>query len=592
MSVTPRSERFDDIYFAVEDGLEETRHVFLAGNGLPERWQGCPCFTIAETGFGTGLNFFSVWKAFEETARPGQRLNFISFEKYPLRAAEIATYLSRWEKEIGPQVRRLQELYPLRVTGWHTLRVSPRVTLLLIFDDVNRALPELEETIDAWFLDGHAPAKNPEMWSETVFSSMNRLSSRGATAATFTAAGQVKRGLAAAGFTVEKCRGFGRKRDMLRATRLEGGREPSADTAVPSIGRVAVIGGGIAGLGTASALSRAGKEVVVYEETGIASCGSGNPVGLYNPRFSAQKSADADFYGTAYALAVRSFGSCGEIDFSPCGNLHLVTGEDKRKRFSSLLEKWDWHPDHIRLLTSEEASEVAGVKIPVETLYLPDGGHVSPVRFCRKLAAATEVRTEKILAFNHDGTSWMIADEKYDAIVVANAAGCLSFRQTHDLPLQTIRGQIGVAPATSITEKLAANLCYGGYCTRSVGGSHVVGATFQPWLTDCTIREEDHQKNLQSLTEAVPEFSGQLTMQSGRAALRAASRDRSPLGGMLKNQPPHLYVSVAHGSHGLLSGILIGEHLAALMTGGMQMLPTAALNHIDPGRFARQIISK
>lgn len=205
----PRSKEFDDVYFSAENGLAETRHVFLDGNGLPARWDGAGAFTIGETGFGTGLNFLAVWKLFEDTARPDQTLHFISFEKFPLSAQEIGEYLQPWADEFGERLDALVRKYQEGC-----VQLTERVSLTLIFGDVNEEMLKLDVGIDAWFLDGFKPSSNPDMWSETVFSNMARLSNQGATLATFTAAGFVRRGLEAAGFAVEKVRGYGTKRDM------------------------------------------------------------------------------------------------------------------------------------------------------------------------------------------------------------------------------------------------------------------------------------------------------------------------------------------------------------------------------------------
>jgi len=215
MKGAPRSDQFDDIYFSAEDGLAETKHVFLGGNGLPQAWQGKKSFTICETGFGTALNFLSAWKLFEETANEGQTLDFISFEKYPLTPEVIKEALSPWADHFGERIERLCAEYPLRIAGFHRIKISSQITLTLIFDDVNDAISQLMASVDCWFLDGFTPAKNPDMWSETLFQNMARLSKNGATFSTFTAAGDVRRGLASAGFSVEKQKGYGRKRDMI-----------------------------------------------------------------------------------------------------------------------------------------------------------------------------------------------------------------------------------------------------------------------------------------------------------------------------------------------------------------------------------------
>jgi tRNA 5-methylaminomethyl-2-thiouridine biosynthesis bifunctional protein len=216
MKGAPRSERFDDVYFSAENGLAETQHVFLAGNNLPQAWAGRERFTVAETGFGTGLNMLTVWRLFKDTAAPGQRLELISIEKYPLKAVQIEGSLTPFAGAFEPELKTLIECYPIDVSpGIHTLPLAQNVTLNLIFADVEAALQRIQTPVDCWFLDGFKPASNPEMWTQHVFDHMARLSPQGATFATFTAAGAVKRGLQQAGFSVQKVKGYGRKREML-----------------------------------------------------------------------------------------------------------------------------------------------------------------------------------------------------------------------------------------------------------------------------------------------------------------------------------------------------------------------------------------
>lgn len=216
MKGAPRSEQFDDVYFSAENGLAETQHVFLAGNNLPQAWTGRQRFTIAETGFGTGLNMLAAWRLFKDTAAPVQRLELISIEKFPLKAAQIEKALTPFKEAFEAELNTLLQNYPIDILpGIHTLPLAQNVTLTLIFADVEAALQRIQPLVDCWFLDGFKPASNPEMWTQNVFDHMARLSPQDATFATFTAAGAVKRGLQQAGFTVQKVKGYGRKREML-----------------------------------------------------------------------------------------------------------------------------------------------------------------------------------------------------------------------------------------------------------------------------------------------------------------------------------------------------------------------------------------
>jgi len=208
----PRSKEFDDVYFSAEDGLAETRHVFLSGCGLPDAWSGQDEFVIGETGFGTGLNFLAVWKLFEETSTPEQKLHFISVEKYPLLASDIDEALSHWG-ELDDYRTQLVDAYPENPSGVFEHDYG-RVKLTIYFEDVVEGLKKADIPVDAWFLDGFRPSTNPEMWNDSVFEQIARLSKSGTRFATFTSAGFVRRGLEAVGFEVSKVPGFGRKREM------------------------------------------------------------------------------------------------------------------------------------------------------------------------------------------------------------------------------------------------------------------------------------------------------------------------------------------------------------------------------------------
>ena len=215
----PYSETFDDVYFSRDSGLEETRHVFLLNNQLPQRFAAMlphQVFTIGETGFGTGLNFLCAWQCFRQHAQQDAHLHFVSVEKYPLSLADLNQALALWP-ELTDLSEQLCAKYTELPTGWHRLIFDGgRVSLTLIIDDALTALPQLDAQVDAWFLDGFSPSKNPDMWSETLFSAMALHSAPGASLATFTSAGFVRRALQAAGFTVEKTAGFGSKREMTR----------------------------------------------------------------------------------------------------------------------------------------------------------------------------------------------------------------------------------------------------------------------------------------------------------------------------------------------------------------------------------------
>ena len=571
------SQRFDDIYFSRQDGLAETKHVFLDNNHLPENWQGRDRYTIAETGFGTGLNFLSAWTLFDETAGAGAVLDYISFELYPLAREQIADALAHWGAFFGGRLERMVAAYPLRIPGWHRVEFMDsgrvRVRLTLIFDDVNLALPRLTVPggIDCWFLDGFAPAKNPQMWSPVVFANMARLSRRGTTLASFTAAGIVKNGLRDHGFEIRKTRGFGHKRDMIV------GKFAGAEERKPhqSPKRVAIIGGGLAGTACAAVLRGRGINHVIFEAgPELASGASGNKRGLFNPRFMAQRNEQSDFYAAAYALAART------LDIEPCGSLHLLIDAEKEKRLRACLENWGWHGDHMTLLDREAASHQAGVTIPFGALFLPDSGQVSPRALCYEWAAGSELCLNK--------TVTDIMRDGFDAVILACGAAVKDF--IPDLPLETVRGQIIETEITAQSEKLQSNLCYGGYIGPAQDGRHIIGSSFQKWLSDTGLRDEDTRDILAKLHDMVPTLSvGAVT--DGRAALRCAAQDRFPVIGAVPDRPG-IFVTAGHGSHGIISS-LAGAHLLADLLGETPFsLPQDSINALSPQRFYDRIARK
>lgn len=210
----PVSRRYDDPYYSVQDGLAETRHVFLDGNDLRRRFAGAERFQIAELGFGTGLGFLAAWQTWRELAAPGAVLCFTSFEISPLSAAEMTRALLPWEE--------LAHLGALLCAHWPSdgpIQL-PGAELEVITGDARETLPNWAGRADAWFLDGFAPAKNPELWEPDLLRAVHAHTNPGGTAATYSAAGHVRRNLAAAGFQVTKSKGFSTKRHMTRASRL------------------------------------------------------------------------------------------------------------------------------------------------------------------------------------------------------------------------------------------------------------------------------------------------------------------------------------------------------------------------------------
>lgn len=567
------SKHFDDIYFSPDDGLAETQHVFLKGNNLPEAWTGCQHFTIGEAGFGTGLNFLAAWQLFDQTRQDGQILDYVAVEKYPLRADEIRAALEPWCDHFGDRIEAMLDQYPPRVAGFHRLVLSDGVRLTLLFGDINGVLPELvvPRGVNAWFLDGFAPAKNPEMWTETLYGEMARLSAQQATFATFTAAGHVRRGLEVVGFDVQKQKGFGRKRDM--SVGIFRGQSSGQNTRMPQ--RIAILGGGLAGTSCLHVLRQYGFDPVLYETADhLAPGASGNVRGLYNPRFSALMSPESLFYASAYAGIIKHLRGSG-IDYESCGTLHLINSDEKSKRFRSLVDTWQWHDDHIRLATAEEASDIAGIGLDYEALYLPDAGHVSPAKLCVAYAEGGQVRLNE--------TPENLDD--FDAVILACGAQVKDFV---DLPVHTVRGQVTEVSPSSASQDMKCNVCFGGYISAPTDGYHIAGSTFQKWRDDVDVDEADDKDNLSRLAETIPALSG-FEVRGGRAALRTSSHDRFPIIGKISEK---LYVSTAHASHGLVSSFAGAHLIADMLCGGVYSQSSGSVEALDPARFERRAFKK
>jgi tRNA 5-methylaminomethyl-2-thiouridine biosynthesis bifunctional protein len=595
---TIRSQQFDDIYFSPEDGLEESRYVFLRGNNLPEAFDGKENFTIVETGFGTGLNFLLALQMFEKTAKEHQSLHYVSFEKYPLSKDQISVALSEWSAELDYNLKRLLLLYPLRVPAFHRVNIDKRVTLTLIFDDVNRSISELEvpQGVDAWFLDGFAPSKNPEMWTDTIFSSIRRLSKPGATFSTFTVAGTVKRGLQEAGFDVSKQKGFGRKREML--TGYAANSKPKDNVRQP-VNKVSIIGGGLAGSACAHLLKQHSKTVEIIEQNNaLASGASGNIRGLFNPRISSHRSPEQQYYAAAYSQLLRTLKELlpdqGSLDLNQCGSLHLVTDSTKNKRFLSALEQWGWASEHLQYVNAEEASDIAGLSLERQALYLGDSGNVSPLELTRSYSEGTEC------SYNTRVESLNLLDS--DIIIVANGQNVAGFEQTNWLPVHSVRGQISEVNAIKLSEKIQTNICYGGYISPSHHGKHVIGATFQKWLDHTDIEQKDHEENLLKCNEAIGTSFSLDNVLAGRASLRCSSADHFPIVGQLPDYKSwiggsdsfysNIFISSAHGSHGIISSIASANIILDIALGRPYSLPKSVVELLNPSRFLKRLRKK
>ena len=551
---TPEATQFGDIYFSRENGLEESRYVFLDGNKLKERWQQLPeksSFVIAETGFGTGLNFLLAWQLWQQTAPADAQLFFISTELFPLTRDDLERALSFWP-ELAPLSAQLLQQYPSLIPGFHWLCFADnRVTLLLLFGDANDTLLQLnaavvdKNSVDAWFLDGFAPAKNPQLWQQDLLHHVAALSKPGTTLATFTAAGQVRRDLAALGFKVEKVSGYGSKREMIIAEYVESTEKKITPSETPWLqhkivqnipSQVAVIGAGLAGCHIARALAERGVHVCVYEQHAKpAQEASGNPQGALYTKLSANSAGLSQFSLAAYQYAIRHYQKPELFPaFHHCGLLQLQDTLDE-----SLQEFFAGNPELLRWLDAEKATEKTGINLQRGGWWLAQAGWIDPQQLCNRLLDHPLIATQ----FNADITNLQQLDaDNAQHIVIACANHITKFAETSWLPLRPVRGQITTVPATKISSALQCVVCDEGYLTPAVDDQHCLGASFVPGDTSTTLRSSEQQHNLQLLEDIAPQLLDEWKDADlqGRAALRCTTPDHLPMAGALPDRESFL----------------------------------------------------
>lgn len=598
----PYSTHYQDIYFSRASGLEETRHVFLAQNRLAERWAALPddaVFTIGETGFGTGLNFLCAWQLWMRTAPGSARLHFLSAELHPILPADLRRALALWP-ELAAEADELLLQYHAFAPGWHRLAFARgRVVLTLLVGDAAETLGRARAAVDAWFLDGFAPARNPGMWTEALFAAVARLSARNASFATFTSAGAVRRGLQTVGFAVEKVAGSGSKRHILRGVLREGGVPPR-----PAPERSAVvIGGGLAGSATAASLAARGWRVTLIERHArLAAEASGNHQGILYARLSPRMSPLSEFTLAGYQYVLRALKRVlpeGEDSWRQCGLLQLGFDAAEAARLEGvaalgLPETLLYRVDRA------QASAIAGVAVETGGLYFPEGGWVHPPALCDALTGTSgiEVRTglEATELVREEGR-WQVLGEQgliaaAPVVIVACAAHTLRFAQTRHLPLRSIRGQITHVPATENSRALRAVLCTQGYAAPARNGLHAVGATYGNLEQALDVRALDNMENLSMLAQLAPRFHealGGAGLQPGELQGRASCRcnvvDYLPLAGALGAEFPGLHLNTGHGSRGLVTAMLAAEAVAAELENEPAPIPEELMKALSPQRF-------
>jgi tRNA 5-methylaminomethyl-2-thiouridine biosynthesis bifunctional protein len=648
----PFSEEFDDVYFSPEGGLQETEYVFLDGNDLPARWQGNSPFTIAELGFGTGLNFLTTLKHWVESRR-GERkgaghLHFYSCELFPVSPDGHAQAL-RFFPELAPYSQALLARFPQFVYGLHCIDFPEwQATLHLFLGPVEQYLKTVPFRADAWFLDGFAPSKNEAMWGEAIGKAIAHRSAPGATCATFSVAAPAKQVLRAAGFELKKRKGFGRKREMLQGVRIGAIASSEEGTDIKermipaphpvqnrnkSQTRVAVVGAGLAGCFVAHELARRGFHVVLFDQRDAPlQEASGNPAGIFMPYLSAGESETSGFALQSLSYLNSIFEELRALPGfigARTGVAEVLTSPEDEARVRRALERLGLGESYTRFLDPQATQSLLGFLPEKAAIFHAGAGWLKPASLGRALL---QLHPEKIqlrlgtvvskFAKNTFGM-WELEGEAFDAVVVACANQAMGFPHTSFLPLTPLRGQIAAFPQSDIGSGfLKLPVVAQEYFCPTEGDLAVLGATFD-------LKEDSVQLDPDKNRSLIPRIQADLGPQAfrtlerfdpsqGRVAFRCTTADKLPVvgpvpdagfyqenyaaffrgkakaGAVFPEPRVHegLYVMTGFGSRGITYIPWAARILAAEMLGEPPVVQDDIRHKLSPARFLIRALRK
>jgi len=606
---------YDDIYFSTDNGLAESRFVFLDGNRISERWKPDEHICIAETGFGTGLNFLATWQRWIDDGRPG-RFTFVSAEANPLTRAAITRALQRFP-ELSELLEQMLASWPPASRGFHLRQFEEgRVRLLLLFGDAAEQLAELDARVDVWYLDGFAPAKNPTIWSDAVFNEVKRLSKAGTSFATFTAASLVSSKLSIRGFNVSKTAGYGKKRERLVGRMVsDPERRPQhwwyhgAGVAEP--GAIVIIGAGIAGAMIADAFNRRGIKVTLISGRTYHSASS-MPAAVLAPRFHNEDSLIGNFGVSAFFNATEH---------------PLIRGHMIGKGGLTLAPSAKLTPDHIQKLKERALWETHHLTVSSDGVsVLPRSGAVDAVGLLEQVQQANSVIHADVDRIAHQGGSWLTYGSalepivRADTLILATGFQDQTLLELADLPLEANRGQMmlfrGAAGAGNGLPRHGIE--FGGYLSPVLdGGVQQLGSSFDrmpdPNWQDVRALDDGYLSSL--LSQALDVDTISLSPESHWIGRRGNLLDHMPAAGPLANRTlvdeqlaslaidasfkipfdDNLYhkglqVLTGLGSRGFQYAPLIADAMVAKILGEPYPLPIGMQKKFNSGRFIAKTI--
>jgi tRNA 5-methylaminomethyl-2-thiouridine biosynthesis bifunctional protein len=628
---TPFSPRHDDIYHSAVGAVAQAQYVFLQGNGLPERWQGRRVFTVLETGFGMGINFLMTWAEWRADPARCERLHFVSTEKHPFSRADLlnayaATVADASIAELG---QNLADAWPMLVPGMHRLEFEGgRVTLTLVFGDAAETLPTLWLRADAFYLDGFAPAKNPELWTPDIFKSLARLAGEEATFSTYTSSGEVKRTLTQTGFEYRKVEGFGWKRAMLVgrfAPRWRVRRhEPPAPLGVQERHAV-VIGAGLAGCALLERLAVRGWHVSLLERHDApARDASGNPAGVFHPMLSRDDSVASRITRAGFLYALQRWAMLAKAGYHPVrgaeGLLQLAANDEEASMMAAALAAFGYPSDYVTPLERVQAERIAKLPLATGGWLFPHGGWIDPGTLCAAQCAAAGERLERrfgveVARVERAGDQWSVLNAngqtlaRAPVVIFANAHDAARVAGLQYAPTRSVRGQLTLLPAGTVPA-LALPVIGDGYAVPLADGVTLTGATYDIDDPQPAVQAAGNLENLQRLAQMLPTFASSLEAQRaatlpGRVAFRCVTSDRLPMIGALADEATALreserlrgawpldlprasglYGAFAYGSRGLVWAGLGAELIASQIEGEPWPIERDLAEDLDPARF-------
>ncbi|HEF4748949.1 TPA: bifunctional tRNA (5-methylaminomethyl-2-thiouridine)(34)-methyltransferase MnmD/FAD-dependent 5-carboxymethylaminomethyl-2-thiouridine(34) oxidoreductase MnmC [Burkholderia multivorans] len=624
------SPAYGDIYHSAAGAIAQANHVFVAGNGLPARWQQRRTFTIVETGFGTGCNFLATWAAWRDDPARCERLHFVSVEKHPFSREDLRRAAAHIvaNTTISANVDELADAWPPLVPGLHRLEFDAgRVVLTLVFGDALERLPTLVARADAFYLDGFAPSKNADLWSIDVFRALARMADERATFATYSSSGVVKRALDEAGFAYRKVDGFAGKRAMLvgeYAPRWRMRRhEPPRAWPNASARRALVIGAGIAGCAVVERLAARGWNVTLIERhERIASEASGNPAGVFHPLMTRDDNVASRLTRAGFLYAVARWRALekGGHAFarSTRGMVHLAESADDFARMRDAFDALGAPSDYAKLLDTDAARAYLDLPVAHGGLLFPHGGAVWPAALADAQCAAAGDRVQRltrteVARLERNGDEWHALDAhgrtlaQAPVVVLANAGDAVRLAGLRHVALQPVRGQLTLLPAGSASP-LPCPAIGDGYAVPLDDGTLLIGATFEPDDVEPAIRLAGHAENLERVRRLLPGLIDDvpaLDTLRGRVAFRWVAGDRLPLIGPLADEAqavanaralsgakardlprmPGLYGAFGYGSRGLVWAALGAELIASQLDGEPWPIERELAEAVDPARF-------